>query len=254
MAEYESVICVKPEVFVYQIPPRTTNRGYRAADWNLNQWMWSGRLRIMAQGKNVSVRFEDKNSGELFAQSKLTEFPSEAVEPVTDSSRYFVLRIQDDTGRTAFVGLGFQERGDSFDFNAALQDHFRWLKEEEKMRIEASKPQNTGPSKDYSMKEGQTIKINFGKKTQTGGSAPSGSNDSDFSGISPLLPPPPSGGSRRGRSASPSSQAVPQQTQGSVLGDFDSFGSFAAPPKQQQQQQNNWDSWGSSGNQGGSLI
>lgn len=29
MDEYESVILVKPEVYVYQIPPRTSNRGYK---------------------------------------------------------------------------------------------------------------------------------------------------------------------------------------------------------------------------------
>uniref|UniRef100_A0A8C8Z365 NECAP endocytosis associated 2 n=1 Tax=Prolemur simus TaxID=1328070 RepID=A0A8C8Z365_PROSS len=28
---YESVLCVKPEVHVYRIPPRATNRGYRGA-------------------------------------------------------------------------------------------------------------------------------------------------------------------------------------------------------------------------------
>ena len=28
-ADYESILCVKPEVHVYKIPPRTTNRGYR---------------------------------------------------------------------------------------------------------------------------------------------------------------------------------------------------------------------------------
>lgn len=27
--EYERILLVKPDVFIYKIPPRTTNRGYR---------------------------------------------------------------------------------------------------------------------------------------------------------------------------------------------------------------------------------
>jgi hypothetical protein len=32
---------------------------------------------------------------------------------------------QDDTGRKAYIGIGFADRSDSFDLNVALQDHFK---------------------------------------------------------------------------------------------------------------------------------
>lgn len=38
------------------------------------------------------------STGELFAQAPVEEYPGIAVETVGDSSRYFVLRIQDDNG------------------------------------------------------------------------------------------------------------------------------------------------------------
>jgi adaptin ear-binding coat-associated protein 1/2 len=51
----------------------------------------------------------------------------ESVEKVLDSSRYFVLRIEDGSGRAAFIGMGFNERNDAFDFMAAIQDHQKYV-------------------------------------------------------------------------------------------------------------------------------
>lgn len=38
------------------------------------------------------------SAGELFAQAPIDQYPGIAVETVADSSRYFVIRIQDGTG------------------------------------------------------------------------------------------------------------------------------------------------------------
>lgn len=37
MASYESVVLIKQEVFVYKIPPRSSNRGYRYDFHNLHE-------------------------------------------------------------------------------------------------------------------------------------------------------------------------------------------------------------------------
>lgn len=199
--DYESILCVKNEVMVFKIPPRQSNRGYRAADWKLDEPDWTGRMRIVALGKDLFIKLEDKNSGELFAQCPVETYPSVAVEAVIDSSRYFVLRIKDDGGRSAFIGIGFNDRGDSFDLNVALQDHFKWLKNEEA----AKKTQaefNSGPKLDLGFKEGQTIKINIQTKkdpNQQAKSRPKGQGSGGGLGMLPpppgatKLPPPPSG-------------------------------------------------------------
>lgn len=62
------------------------------------------------------------------------------------------------TGRTAFIGVGFSDRSDSFDLNVALQDHFKWLKKSEEIEKEKEDPK---PELDLRFKEGETIKINM---------------------------------------------------------------------------------------------
>ncbi|XP_050022836.1 NECAP-like protein CG9132 isoform X1 [Dermacentor andersoni] len=188
MEDYESVLLVKNEVFVYKIPPRTTNRGYRAADWKLDAPEWKGRMRLVTKGKECFLKLEDKISGELFAKCPIDKYPGIAVEAVMDSSRYFVIRLQDDNGRAAFIGIGFADRGDSFDLNVALQDHFKWLEKSEELEKGATDPSQ--PHLDLSFKEGQTIKINMniGQKSGSGKSRPRAAASG-----SGLLPPPPGG-------------------------------------------------------------
>nr|CAD7446001.1 unnamed protein product [Timema bartmani] len=275
MDAYESILLVKSEVFVFKIPPRTTNRGYRAADWNLAEPQWTGRLRLVAKGKECVLKLEDKTTGELFAKCPIETYPGVAVESVTDSSRYFVLRIQDDNGksemlpdiddlqrcmlsqkddkvhvvteeqptvallkerereyaragsklsgtireesswgvdnaancskhsssmgpplsngpgRSAFIGVGFSDRSDSFDLNVALQDHFKWLKKSEEIEKEKDDPKQ---ELDLRFKEGETIKINM-KITKKDGSDVS-SKPRARPGLalgSGILPPPPGG-------------------------------------------------------------
>ena len=54
------------------------------------------------------------------------------MEPVSDSSRYFCLRIQDEkSGKHAFIGIAFNQRSDAFDFNVALADHKKQIEREE---------------------------------------------------------------------------------------------------------------------------
>lgn len=54
--------------------------------------------------------------------------------------------------------MGFGDRSDSFDLNVALQDHFKWVKNQEQIEIDKSAPKQ---ELDLGFKEGETIKINM---------------------------------------------------------------------------------------------
>lgn len=217
--DYERVLLVKQECFVYRLPPRpSTSRGYRASEWGLDSPQWTGRMRITTMNKKVEIKLEDK-SGQLFASAPVETFPGIAVEPVTDSSRYFVLRVADGSGRTAFLGAGFADRGDAFDFNMALQDHFNHEKSVTELTTEQ-------PKLDLGLKAGQTISIKLGNTSTTAKprSRPK-VNAGGVGGI--LLPPPPTAAQIKPpqQAAAPPSVSAPQSNADTEWGQFSSSSS-----------------------------
>jgi len=195
--EFETTLLVVSNVYVYRIPPRPSAQGYKAADWPDESLIWQGRLLIVERGDLAIIRLVHTQNGETFAECPV--HPG-SVEPVLDSSRYFVLRVEDRaTKRHAFLGMGFQERGEAFDFNAALQDHDRRVADAKQI---ASRAANAGPAVDYSLHAGQTIHVELkanptvstqGKSSTAAASRPTGSGGAgvQFASNGGLLPPPP---------------------------------------------------------------
>ncbi|THH30748.1 hypothetical protein EUX98_g3439 [Antrodiella citrinella] len=163
--EIESILYIGREVSVFKIPPLKANEGHRAQEWgDLAQPLWKGRIRIIERSSTgVALQFEDATTGDLFAKADYDP-AKPCVEAVLDSSRYFVIRVEDN-GKRAYIGMGFLERTDSFDFNVALQDYTkRWKARQNPQNAEEDTPSPhipAGPKKDYSLKEGQTFSINI---------------------------------------------------------------------------------------------
>ncbi|KAI3819568.1 hypothetical protein L1987_13409 [Smallanthus sonchifolius] len=197
---FEHTLLVVREVSVFKIPPRSTSGGYKCGEWLQSDKIWSGRLRVVSCKDRCDIRLEDPNSGDLFAACFINPGQREnAVEPVLDSSRYFVLKIEDGTGKHAFIGLGFTERNEAFDFNVALSDHEKYVKREiEKDAGEASDEShiNIHPAVNHRLKEGETIRITVKNKPASGAGMLSAAGLSGGAGgtekIKPLsLAPPP---------------------------------------------------------------
>ncbi|CBZ52671.1 hypothetical protein NCLIV_024590 [Neospora caninum Liverpool] len=110
------------QVTVYKIPPRTP-QGHRAENWK--DVLWTGKLQVASKGRKCSIRLVDRQTGNLFAACPLPEKHEEAVERAVDSSRYFVVRLDNGKGRRAYVGVSFADRNDAFDFTCALNDEER---------------------------------------------------------------------------------------------------------------------------------
>mmetsp|Transcript_3090 Transcript_3090/g.8501 ORF Transcript_3090/g.8501 Transcript_3090/m.8501 type:complete len:228 (+) Transcript_3090:123-806(+) len=148
----ERVRCVIKDAHVFKLPPRAQSGGWRGADWS--DEVWQGTVKVVERGEMTLVLLVDRTSGDIFAVCPIKDG---AVDRCVDSSRYFVLRIENENGRHMFVGMAFNERNDAFDFNTSLEDARR----EQEAAKEPHKKLPGLPSKDYSIKEGEKIRVNL---------------------------------------------------------------------------------------------
>jgi adaptin ear-binding coat-associated protein 1/2 len=199
----QRILFIAPSVHVYNIPPLSSLKGYVAASWtadNNKRQIFTARLRILEtaiptpnddETVKTDILLEDPSNGQLFAAAPYTV--KEVVEQVVDSSRFFALRVQGEGGRKAVLGIGFEERSEAFDFSVALQEVRKTLGIEDDSKAGGKKveKEKVAEKKDFSLKEGETIKIQFGGRAGRARNQTK-SEENDFGGRFSLPPPPPS--------------------------------------------------------------
>ena len=181
------------------------------------------------------------------------------VDGVIDSSRYYVLRLQDRTStRSALMGIGFRERDTAFDFKNALNDYVRYVDrvatadKAKTVRDEIHQQESSGKTvestskdpardsvvaslsqhRDLSIPHGQKIKIKSKLLKGVGSSdiatqlAPSKSEPSHFLKKHQLAPPPQSSSSNE---SSVSVAVPPQDLDVTDEEEWGDFGSAAVP-------------------------
>ncbi|KAI0888866.1 DUF1681-domain-containing protein [Annulohypoxylon maeteangense] len=205
----QRVLFIANSVHVYNIPPMTPGKGHVAASWTADdgkRQIFTARVRVIEtaipatedggdEKVKTDIALEDASNGSLFAAAPYTAVA--VVEPVSDSSRFFALRVQDEAGRKATLGIGFEERSEAFDFGVSLQEAQKtlgWAGTAGK-KPAAVERKDSAEKRDLSLKDGETITINlpgrFGRRKPE--PPPKFSNDDALSSFS--LPPPPGGGS-----------------------------------------------------------
>ncbi|CAH0490927.1 unnamed protein product [Peronospora farinosa] len=229
-------------VWLYQIPAgQVTSLAPRADAWDPEHPFLTGSVRVLQKGDACFIQlFEPKaadleaETPTLFAQCPLHISRTLAldvyVHDCVDSSRYFMLRMEDEqSGRRAFIGIGFPNRTTAFNFKATLQDYAKYaLRQLEAQQIEeaASTPEQSAvgqvsPKKpNLSLPDGATIRINLRTSSSDDGKTVAPCQRSNKSGGSgavdnlvkvPLIPPPPEDPpSSAAKLAPPSAVSEPQ--------------------------------------------
>lgn len=207
----EHTITIIKKAFAFKIPKRSSSKGYRAADWD-KEPVWKGQLRVVEKNGKAAVLLEHVDKEGIFAACPINNDPNKpaSVEATTDSSRYFVLRLEDGKGNHAYIGLGFNSRDDSFEFKVALRDFSK--QEQELEEIKTAEESDNVPKMDYSLKGPIKLGKDFSSKKEDDSPVRKKKSSKTGSDSSGLLPPPAAGRSRKGRSPDTSSQKASKST------------------------------------------
>jgi adaptin ear-binding coat-associated protein 1/2 len=154
----ERVRCTLADAHVFKLPPRPTAGGWRGADWDKE--VWQGTLKVVERGPLTVVLLLDPKTNAIFAVCPVKDG---AVDRCVDSSRYFVLRVENAARKHIFIGLAFNERNDAFDFNTSLEDSRRERLADQEAFNNALLETEPCPPKDYSIKDGEKIHIAVAK-------------------------------------------------------------------------------------------
>ena len=204
----ELILLRCPEVFCYKVPPQASAAGHRAEDWNLGEPRFTGRLHLVGVGSTLECRVLKQDDGDDAPVAVCPVRTGDKAPPVdavvcavVDSSRYFVFRCEDAKGRRAYLGVGFRERDQAYDFKASIDDFVRAARREataavlrEAAEQEAASPVAAAPAVDMSLKGG--LKLSFGDKASPSASPPRRETAATVPKLAPppvpkLAPPPP---------------------------------------------------------------
>lgn len=191
-----------PSVHIYAIPPLTSTRGFHASPWTAPpkptaQQIFTARLEVVETSKSntitVSINLLDPKSGELFASAPYTSPAS--VQSALDSSRFFAVRVVGEGGMKATLGLGFEERGDAFDFGVALGEARKVLGWEKGGQAGLKDDE---VKRDFSLKEGEKIHVQVGGKgRRSPAQDAAGKQGEDGQALFSIAPPPPPAGGKQ---------------------------------------------------------
>ncbi|OMJ95744.1 hypothetical protein SteCoe_818 [Stentor coeruleus] len=158
MEEIEYTLLQKPDCKAYEIPPAVRSSGHLAEEWK--NCIFQGKLRLVAKGKFCFIQLLTRDNSLFLACQVNPKFIERTVERTKDSSRYYVLTVVTPNGSNVYIGMGFDERNDAFDFWATLLDFAERIKTEEQPVVEVA-----GPDLSHlQLRDGQMISLSGGNK------------------------------------------------------------------------------------------